>query len=287
MSATPLGLLANLPEPSPPAPPTAADLFPYGPVQRMAFALFTVVLPFFSFYQAITRLHLASEQEPGIGVWLRLLVDPPGSLAFAPLAAIVMATCAAVAIRPGSWVASGPCRTVLMLGVALGLQYAVLLPAAAFVDEPWRTGRFGHSAEWLLVGLCMVLNELWLIGAVTSLTFLRRRFGWRGVTFGVALSWLALSLMLTYFEWDFSSDLIEVARRALLGLGWILGFLRLLAAPVWTTDALCRLLYRLWDPRRPWPPGWLALGLALYAASWMMALSNAAAAYQALPVPAP
>jgi hypothetical protein len=65
-------------------------LFPRGWPQRLFFAFVTVLLPAVSFALAIAKLDLAEWQEPGLEVWLKLLVDRPGAIAFAPLAAVVV-----------------------------------------------------------------------------------------------------------------------------------------------------------------------------------------------------
>jgi hypothetical protein len=255
-------------------------LFPRGWPQRLFFAFVTVLLPALSFTLAIAKLNLAEWQEPGLEVWLKLLVDRPGAIAFAPLAAVIVSTCAAIAIRPGPWVGSGICRAILMVGVVLGLHYALLLPASIMVGEGW-----APWVAWALVLLFVAVSEAALIGLMVLFRRLRRRFGWLGVAAGVASLWLLASIG-AYFEASGNGSFFERLPQAAQLPFWFLAILTLVAGPIWTTDALCRLLARL---ERPWrrPLGGLAAGLAAYAVSWRFALLNAAEAYQALPTEPP
>lgn len=251
-------------------------LFPGGWPQRLFFAFATVVLPIVSFTLAIAKLNLAEWQSPGLGVWLKLLVDRPGALAFTPLAALVVILCGAIAIGPGSWVGSLPSRAILLLGVVLGVHYALLLPASIWVED-WQ--------DWGWVLLFVAVNEAALIGAMAPVRWLRRRFGWPGVVAGAASLWLLASIG-AYFEASGSGSFLERLPQAVELPFWFLAILILVAGPIWTTDALARLLTRLERPWQ-WPLGGLALGLLAYAASWRMAVQNAIEAYQALPTEPP
>lgn len=258
-------------------------LFPGGWPQRLFFAFVTVVLPIVSFGMAMTKLGLAEWQSPGLGVWLKLLADRPGAVAFAPLAAVVVLTCAAIAVRPGPWAGAFFCRAILMLGVVLGAHYALLLPASLLLRE-------GQPAiiGWAWVLLFVVANEAALIGIPALLRWLGRRFGWWGPPAGLASIWLLASTwsFLAYLAGGGGGSLSLRFSQSLQVPLWYLLVLSLVAGPIWTTDALCRLLARLERPWR-WPLAGLAAGLVAYAVSWRIALLNAAEAYSALPIERP
>ncbi len=107
-----------------PAASATSVLFPGGWPQRLWFAWATCLMPAISFVIAIVGMHLADWQKPGSEVWLELLVDRPGALAFFPLAALLMLLGAALVARPGAWAFSPYCRAALVVGLVLAVHYA-------------------------------------------------------------------------------------------------------------------------------------------------------------------
>ena len=257
-----------------------SKVFPRGWPQRLWFGWATVVVPSFSFAMALTELHLAEWQRGDIGVWLELLVDQPGALAFSPLAALAVTLCASLTLRPGPWIESWYSRVILMIGVLLGLQYSFLLAGSQLLRSPWPAVLLEWQ-QWgallLFLGVATGIST----GIVPLTRWVARRFGSLYALLLYPSLWCLASAVAFAIQApeEFSGEAIGEA--LFVPAFWLLLF-TLFCGPIWTTDALVRLLRRLGKPQ-PWPVPGLLLGLGAYLASWRLALHFAAEAYRALP----
>jgi hypothetical protein len=264
----------------PPAPPEAI-VFPGGWLQRLWFAWATVAVPILLFAVATLGMRLSSKwQRPDVGIWLELLVDRPAILAFGPLCLLAVAVSAAVAVRPGDWVFSWPCRLVLVVGFLLGLQFALLVPGSLFIRSSWRelpaaVPEWGGALLFVLAAYAVPL------GAAKAFEALKKRLPAVLVIVVLGLFFLALLLGAAALVPSPGPEADGAARGwPLLVLGSLL--LTIFGGPVWTAGALGHLLWRLREAPRLPVAGILA-ALGAYFVSWRIAVHLAVEAYQALP----
>jgi hypothetical protein len=265
-----------------PATPPESILFPGGWLHRLWFAWATVAVPVLLFALATLGMRLSSKwQRPDAGIWFELLVDHPAILAFGPLLLVAVLVCAAVALKPGAWVFSWPCRLVLLVGFLLGLQFALLVPGSLFIRSSWQELP-GAFSDWGGALLFVLVAYAIPLGAAKAFEALKRRLPTALVIVALGLFFLALLIL--------SAALLPSPGPEVDGnpaRGWpllILGsfLMTLFGGPAWTAGALGHLLWRLRGAQRLPVLGILA-AFAAYLASWRIAIHQAVEAYQALP----
>lgn len=276
------------PETSPAAIVTKLEApvdFPGGWPQKIWFLWATVAIPLASFAIVLNGLDLVSWQDPNLSAWASLLVDRPGAMYFAPLALLVMVACCAIVFRPGPWVDGPYGRPALWLGVALGVQYSLLIPAIFTLQESWPD----ILAKWHAWGLWLLVIagiELGTVGLTLLLRWLYRKLPLR-VFIGLLVLLVTSAAVYVGFEnmgerFDLADFLFAVAVMPF----YTFGAVSLIAGPIWATDALLRLLWRLGRPVTISVPVYSAAAVA-WLATWRFAVLSAIEKHESLPAVPP
>lgn len=268
--------------------PDSPSLFPGGWPQKIWFLWATVAIPLASFLFVLSGLNIVDWQDPDLSAWATLLVDRPGAMYFAPLAALVMVACCAIVFRPGPWVDGPFGRPALWLGVALGVQYSLLIPAIFTLQESWPDILSAWQA-WGLWLLVIAGIELGSVGLIPLLRWLRRLYRLLPIRVSVGLLILLVASVSVYL-WLKSisdrSDFNDFLAAATVTPFFAFGALSLIAGPIWATDALLRLLWRLGRPATFSVPVFFAAAVA-WLAAWRFAVLSAIEKHESLPAVPP
>lgn len=276
------------PETSPAAivtEPEAPVYFPGGWPQKIWFLWATVAIPLASFAIVLFGLDMVEWQDPNLSAWATLLVDRPGAMYFAPLALLVMVACGAIVFRPGPWVDGPYGRPALWLGVALGVQYSLLIPAIFTLQESW-PDILAEWQAWLSWLLVIAGIEFGSVGLTLLLRWLYRQLP-IPVFVGLLVLLVTSAAVYVGFEnmgerFDLADFLFAVAVMPF----YTFGVVSLIAGPIWATDALLRLLWRLGRPATFSVPVFFAAAVA-WLATWRFAVLSAIEKHESLPAVPP
>lgn len=265
-----------------PADPAATAIFPGGWPQRLWFAGATIFLPAIGLVIAMSDLFKPDWQRPDVAASVLLLLSRSGFAPFAPLVLAVIVFNGAVFLRPGAWVTSAWARVTLAIGFLLGLQYSILIPAALFFDVGRdELPRAGNA--WFLFGLFLVATYGGTFAVPIAFRYLRRRLPPILLIVVCALAFLAFmifcSLLLPHGPTQTTTQRLD---GGWLGVAIFGPLLALFAFPVWTTDAIGRVLWHLGRPRT-WPVFPATASLGAYLIAWRLAILRSIEAYGALP----